>query len=76
MKRGAPVQRRSPGKKVRTAREVALPSCDDIALRAYEIFLSRGGEHGYDVEDWLQAERQIVARTVQGGAGRQTRIKR
>jgi Protein of unknown function (DUF2934) len=32
-----------------------------ISMRAYEIHLSRGGEHGGDVEDWLQAEREVLA---------------
>lgn len=31
----------------------------DIARRAYERFLARGGEHGHDVEDWLQAELEL-----------------
>jgi len=31
----------------------------DIARRAYDLFLSRRGEHGHDVEDWLQAEREL-----------------
>jgi hypothetical protein len=30
-----------------------------IASRAHEIYLARGGEHGRDMEDWLQAEREI-----------------
>jgi hypothetical protein len=33
----------------------------DIARRAYELYLSRGGEHGHDVEDWVQAERELRA---------------
>jgi hypothetical protein len=37
---------------------------DEIARRAFEIFLSRGGEHGHDVEDWLQAERDIRTRAA------------
>jgi hypothetical protein len=32
---------------------------DDIARRAYELFLARGGAEGHDVEDWLEAERQL-----------------
>ncbi len=32
---------------------------EQIARRAYELFLARGGEHGHDVEDWLQAEREL-----------------
>jgi hypothetical protein len=33
-----------------------------IAQRAYEIHQRRGGEHGSDWEDWLQAEREILLR--------------
>jgi hypothetical protein len=31
----------------------------DIARRAYDLYVARGGEHGHDVEDWLQAEREL-----------------
>jgi hypothetical protein len=31
-----------------------------IAQRAYEIHQKRGGQHGSDWEDWLQAEREIL----------------
>ena len=34
-----------------------------IAQRAFEIFEARGGEHGQDMSDWLQAEREVLART-------------
>ena len=30
-----------------------------IAERAYELYVRRGGEPGRDMEDWLQAEREI-----------------
>jgi hypothetical protein len=32
---------------------------DDVARRAYDLYLIRGREHGHDVEDWLQAEREL-----------------
>ena len=35
------------------------PTDEQIARRAYEIFLARGGEHGRHVDDWLQAEREL-----------------
>ena len=35
---------------------------DQIASRAYEIYLSRGAAHGGDFDDWLQAEREIARR--------------
>lgn len=31
----------------------------DIARRAYELFLARECEDGHDVDDWLQAEREL-----------------
>src|SRR2546426_12558030 len=30
-----------------------------IANRAFEIYVSRGGDHGHDVGDWFEAERQL-----------------
>ena len=32
---------------------------DDIRRRAYEIYLSRNGAPGNDIEDWLRAEREV-----------------
>jgi HSP20 family molecular chaperone IbpA len=31
-----------------------------IAQRAYEIFQSRGGEHGSDQDDWFGAEKEVL----------------
>jgi hypothetical protein len=31
----------------------------DVARRAFEIFCERGCEHGHDLDDWLQAEREV-----------------
>jgi HSP20 family molecular chaperone IbpA len=31
-----------------------------IAQRAYELYEQRGGQHGYHLEDWLQAEREMT----------------
>jgi len=30
-----------------------------IAARAYELYLQRGGAHGRETEDWLEAEREV-----------------
>ena len=35
------------------------PSEQDIRMRAYQRYLDRGGSHGTDFEDWLQAEREL-----------------
>ena len=32
----------------------------EIRNRAYEIYLQRGAQPGYEVEDWLQAERELA----------------
>lgn len=37
------------------------PMHEEIALRAYQIFLQRGGLHGQDLEDWFEAEWQLLA---------------
>ena len=36
---------------------------DEIARRAYELYEARGYVDGFDVEDWLQAEQDIVEST-------------
>ncbi len=33
---------------------------DAIRRRAYELYEQSGGEHGHDVDDWLQAEEEIA----------------
>ncbi|MCU0689759.1 MAG: DUF2934 domain-containing protein [Polyangiaceae bacterium] len=43
------------------AAPVVEPSRDQIAERAYYLFLQRGWLHGADVEDWLQAEHDLRA---------------
>jgi hypothetical protein len=35
---------------------------DEIRRRAYELFEERGRISGYEHEDWLAAEREIMAR--------------
>jgi hypothetical protein len=37
----------------------AVPAREAIARRAYELYLQRGDEHGHDLEDWCQAEREL-----------------
>jgi hypothetical protein len=34
----------------------------DVAGRAYELFLQRGGAHGHDWDDWFAAERELSRR--------------
>jgi hypothetical protein len=37
------------------------PTQEEIALRAYHIYLQRGGAPGNELEDWMQAESQLAA---------------
>lgn len=36
------------------------PSPDEIRERAYELHMEGGCVHGRDVDDWLQAERELM----------------
>jgi Protein of unknown function (DUF2934) len=39
----------------------ATVTIGDVARHAYDLYLARGGEHGHDLDDWLQAERELRA---------------
>ena len=39
------------------------PTHEEIALRAYEIYLERGGAPGDALEDWTRAERELMEKT-------------
>ena len=55
------------GRPVRSVGEPSAPATEDIARRAFDLFLARGGEHGHDVHDWLQAERELGGAVVAVG---------
>jgi hypothetical protein len=42
----------------------AAPDRDRIALRAYELYLARGGGDGAAMDDWLTAEQELGARSI------------
>jgi hypothetical protein len=49
----------------RKAQSVSMamaPSEEEIRLRAYHRFLERGAGHGYDFDDWLEAERELLGK--------------
>ena len=56
-----------------THRRSSAPSADildvrsasdvDIAKRAYEKFQARGCVHGFDLQDWTNASRELTAET-------------
>jgi len=57
----------SPGPAVQRRISTALWNQDErdriIAVKAYEIFCSRGCEHGPHLDDWLSAERELSSAT-------------
>lgn len=63
---------RKPERPVQPEAVVPALSNEEIARRAYEIHLARGGEPGHDLEDWLQAEKELIdeARRAEALGGR------
>ena len=51
--------RRKSSKELVTAK-TANPREEQIRKRAYELYLARKGGPGSDVQDWLQAEAEII----------------
>jgi len=39
------------------------PTEDEVRALAYQIYQARGGEPGHELEDWLQAERELRGET-------------
>ena len=44
------------------------PRLEEIRVRAYEIYMERGGQPGHDLEDWLQAERELEPKVRRANA--------
>jgi hypothetical protein len=36
---------------------------DRIAFRAYELYIKRGGQEGRALDDWLEAEQELLQQT-------------
>ena len=46
----------------------------EVEKRAYEIWLNEGGNHGSDLDHWLQAERELTG--VPHGTEKETSLQR
>ena len=61
-------KKKNPQRTKRSSERTALPAefdyptREEIEQRAYKIYLERGGEPGHDLEDWIQAERELRER--------------
>ena len=53
-----PIGKSAQGSEPRTTKDD--PTREEIEVRAYEIYVERGGGHGQDVDDWLRAERELL----------------
>lgn len=47
-----------------------MPTQEQIARRAYQIYLERGGAPGHALEDWTRAESELIQKN--GKANRKT----
>jgi Protein of unknown function (DUF2934) len=57
-----PKTKEAPAPKTKKATTVKTkPTQDQIAARAYEIYLERGSTPGDPMQDWLRAERELAA---------------
>ena len=45
---------------------------DAVVRLAYELYVSRGGEHGHDEEDWLMAEQMLIERQARSAPDKKT----
>jgi len=57
-------RKRAVSRKTVTTTSPPTPQSDEIARRAYEMFLARGGEPGRDLDDWFHAELELSTRSV------------
>lgn len=58
--KGHPPQNRPDTEDPSVAVQGEHPAQDEIARRAYELYLERGGQDGHDVDDWLRAEAELA----------------
>ena len=45
-----------------------IVSRNEIAERAHAMYVARGGQHGFDRDDWLRAERELKAPCISHGS--------
>ena len=43
-----------------------VPTHEEIAQRAFEIYLKRGGESGGELDDWFAAEKELTESRERG----------
>jgi len=59
MPKKSPTESTTKPRKSRAAK--TTPTYDEIALRAYHLYLQRNGAAGNPFDDWKQAEQELLA---------------
>ena len=57
----------APARAKETSIEV-IPLKERVRRRAYELYVERGNQSGTEIDDWLQAEEEILAAAEQPSA--------
>jgi hypothetical protein len=60
----------NPAKRSEPASKIPNPTMleEQIRLRAYQLYETRGREDGHDLDDWLQAEAEILGKKQKAAA--------
>jgi DUF2934 family protein len=59
-----PKTRKSPSPELKKPRAAKIhPTTEEIALRAYQIYLERSGAPGNALDDWTRAERELLEKS-------------
>ena len=51
--------------KTANGKTMAVGLRDRIETLAYELYLQRGRQHGYDQQDWLEAEQMALSQSLE-----------
>jgi hypothetical protein len=60
-------------RKPRTAK--SQPTPEQIQVRAYEIYLERRGAPGNELQDWVQAERELLQKPRKPARAAKAKVK-
>ena len=64
MAKAVAIRTKAPARRARTGAKIEAElttSREDIARRAFEIYLARGGSEGDALSDWYRAEQELAA---------------
>ena len=69
---------RKPDRRTIARRTPVAPAQEQIAIRAYELYLADGAVHGRDLDHWFRAEQEVLesaspARPAKRAAGARTK---